>query len=204
MATLRNSTSVIVAAGASDSEPAGGHGHRRTGEPPVDQQRDADRGRDAGHRPGDDRLQVDVIAHLQHLGDLRRDDQPHHMSGEHRLDAEMEDGAGDAQQSRLVDLRGPRGPAELVVAVAPRAHDQHRQRDVGRDAPEQDVLNTWRSFAGWHGQGKLLQPNGFRRRSGFRQHLGARAVERSRSAASTFIAAAPRETFRRAPGHGPS
>lgn len=34
------------------------------------------------------------------------------------------------------------------------------------------LLNTWRSFAGWHGQGKRLHPNGFRWRSGFRQPHG--------------------------------
>ena len=53
---------------------------------------------------------------------------------------EVEQRAADAQQPVLVELGGPRGPAELVVAVAPQVpDDEGRQADVGDDDEEELV-----------------------------------------------------------------
>ena len=55
-------------------------------------------------------------------------------------DAEVEQRAADPQQPVLVELGGPGGPAELVVAVTPQvAHDEGREADVGEDHVEELV-----------------------------------------------------------------
>src|SRR5699024_11193625 len=64
------------------------------------------------------------------------------MSDEHDDNPVVEQRAADPQQRRLVELRGPGGPPELVVAVAPDESDDHqRQRHVRDDVPE-DLQRT--------------------------------------------------------------
>ena len=59
------------------------------------------------------------------LGPGLRDHQAADVADEDHQDAEVEQRRADPQQPRLVQLGGPGGPAELVVAVAPdRAADQ--------------------------------------------------------------------------------
>ena len=55
---------------------------------------------------------------------------------------EVEQRAADAQQPVLVELGRARGPAELVVAVAPQVpDDERRQADVGDDH-EQELVHA--------------------------------------------------------------
>src|SRR5680860_900120 len=67
--------------------------------------------------------------------------EPDDVAEEHADDPEVEQRATDPQQPVLVELRGPRGPAELVVAVPPEmAHHEDRETDVRDDHP-QDLVH---------------------------------------------------------------
>src|SRR5690606_23031248 len=67
-----------------------------------------------------------------------RDDQTDDVTGEHTEHAEVEQGAADAQQLALVELRGAGGPPELVIAPAPDVpDDEGRQAQVRNDDPEE-------------------------------------------------------------------
>jgi len=63
---------------------------------------------------------VGIVAQTQCVRLRFRNQQTDDVTENHHQDAEMEHRARDAQQPRLIQLRRPRGPAELVVAVAAR------------------------------------------------------------------------------------
>ena len=79
-------------------------------------------------------------------------------------------GEPEPQQPVLVELRGPGGPAELVVAVAPDvADDEDRQAQVGDDDPEEGahrgaptgmVADEIEGGSGAPGRGRRRSPRG--------------------------------------------
>src|SRR5262249_9182549 len=86
------------------------------GEPAVGAFRDAD-----GAGPG--------------LGDQDADD----VAGDGREGAVVKDRRAPLEQPALLQLGGPAGPAELVVAPAPDvADDEHAERQVGQAHPQED------------------------------------------------------------------
>ena len=83
---------------------------------------------------------VEVLAHAEALRPRHGDHEADEVADDDEDEAEVEQRRADPQQPRLVQLRGARGPAELVVAVAPdRAADEQRQHDVREDSPQQHV-----------------------------------------------------------------
>ena len=87
----------------------------------------------------------------------------------------MKHRTADPQQPRLVQLRRPGGPAELVVAVAPPGADHHdRQHNIGTTSQKiSPAFMSPLSFgtSGRHRQRERLQANRFHRRAGLRQPL---------------------------------
>src|SRR5690606_40375742 len=137
----------------------GGGEHGADGAAPVDQDDHAADGGDPGGHAEDDREDVvGVLADAGGLGPALRDEQPADVAQQDQQDAEVEQGAADAQQPPLVELGGAGGPAELVVAVAPDvAEDEHGEADVRQDDPQQDAAG-----AGLDGQGQRVGGSGHR------------------------------------------
>ena len=78
---------------------------------------------------------VEPLGDPDRLGPRLRDAQPDDVADEDAEDAEVEQRAADAQQPVLVELRGPGGPAELVVAVAPASGRRRRRSGRRRERP---------------------------------------------------------------------
>ena len=119
----------------------GGHEDRAGAATSDDQDEDAGQGAEAGDAAEEEGVEVvDALGHSDGLGPGLGDDETPDVPDEDDEDAEVEQRRPDPQQSRLVELGGAGGPAELVVAVAPEGAEHQRGDDeVGQHAPQQDV-----------------------------------------------------------------
>src|SRR5699024_6286682 len=114
---------------------------RPRGSTPPYQQGDPHQGAKTCDQPQGQRTHVIHGArHAQRGGPPLRYEQPHHVPHDHHEQAEVEEGTADPQQPGLVQLRGTRGPTELVVTVTPdQSTDQEDEHHVGQDPPQQGV-----------------------------------------------------------------
>src|SRR5665647_1762527 len=129
---------------------AGGRREHRPDRPTaVDQDRHSHHGADPRHRTDADSHEViGVFRDADELGPRARHAQTHDVTTEDEQDAEVEHRAAQAQQSALVELRRPCGPAELVVPVAPPVPDhEHGETDVGKDDPQEGVEAAGHAWA---------------------------------------------------------
>src|SRR6478735_6445535 len=107
----------------------------------VDQDGHADDGHQAGDEAaGDGNHVIGVVADPQSIGPRLRHQQTDQVAPDDTQHPEVEQRAPDAQQPVLVQLGGPGGPSELVVAVPPPVTDHEGgQAQVGHDDEEELV-----------------------------------------------------------------
>ena len=111
---------------------------------PVDEDEQPGHGDDRrgrAHRRGDE--VVEALRDADRLGPRLRDHQAEEVPEDDEEQPVVEQRRAVAQEALLVQLAGPGGPAELVVAVPPdRPHHQHGEGHVRHDHPEDDPVGT--------------------------------------------------------------
>lgn len=140
--------------------PAGRGPDRGGAQAAVQEEGEARQGRQARGAARDQGVGVvEVLADVEAVGQRLGDQEPGHVAGDHEQQAVVEERARDPQQPALVQLTGPGGEAETVVAVAPgRPRHQHHQGQVRQDAPQGGVQVPHRRAPsscgrGWAGKG---------------------------------------------------
>ena len=106
----------------------------------------------ASEAAGDGDHVVGVLADPDRVGPRLRHQQADDVAADDAEHPEVEQRAADPQQPVLVELGGPGGPAELVVAVAPPGDRPRRSSGTGRGRRRRGTRSSAGSWERRHGQ----------------------------------------------------